>query len=188
MTATVSVGLRPADRLFPVGGQLPGRTAAISRRDPGPDRTKSADARFERPPICVPVSLRCRQRLVDSGEVLDCGGDGDRGRDEDLSGQGAERADGNDAADRRGRDEWPNRPAMVAAATPAPTIPPRTQPTAAPPSTRGQLVSRTAMAALCPGMPLTPPPRIAPAPQRKTFGTSVATPQRAAGVSALSAR
>ena len=40
-----------------------------------------------------------------------------------------------------------------------------------------QRFSSTFIAALCPGMPLTPPPRLAPAPQMKTFGNCVSTPQ-----------
>src|SRR5690606_5359009 len=40
--------------------------------------------------------------------------------------------------------------------------------------------SRTARAALCPGIPLTPPPRRAPAPHSSTRGWAVSTPQRPA--------
>src|SRR5512141_361559 len=36
------------------------------------------------------------------------------------------------------------------------------------------------MAALCPEIPLTPPPRIAPAPQRKILGWMVSTPHDSA--------
>ena len=43
--------------------------------------------------------------------------------------------------------------------------------------------SSTAMAALCPPMALTAPPRRAPEPQSRICGSSVATPQRCAGVS-----
>ncbi len=38
--------------------------------------------------------------------------------------------------------------------------------------------SSTAIAALCPGTPLTPPPRTAPAPHSSTFACPVSTPQR----------
>ena len=39
------------------------------------------------------------------------------------------------------------------------------------------IASRTLRAALCPGMPLTAPPRCALDPQKKTFSYSVSTPQ-----------
>ncbi len=42
--------------------------------------------------------------------------------------------------------------------------------------TQGLIVSKTFMAALCPGMPLTAPPRCALEPQMKTFSHSVSTP------------
>ncbi|RAJ82412.1 acetyl xylan esterase AXE1 [Streptomyces sp. PsTaAH-137] len=42
---------------------------------------------------------------------------------------------------------------------------------------RGQRPS-TAIAALCPGIPLTPPPRTAPAPHSSTLACAVSTPQR----------